>query len=64
MLAVLVILLGVALEIVKANGWFIVPNVAIYIVFGIGMILVTVSVVSWIAAKKRFNRMSNSFIRR
>ena len=39
MLAVIVILLGVALEIAKANAWFIVPDFATYIVFGIGLIL-------------------------
>ena len=67
MLAVIVILVGVALEIVKANTWFIVPDMAIYIVFGIGLILAVVTIVSGIVAKKRFNSMSkrvNSFIRR
>lgn len=67
MLAVIVILVGVALEIVKANAWFIVPDMAIYIVFGIGLILAVVTIVSGIVAKKRFNSMSkrvNSFIRR
>lgn len=55
MLAVIVILVGVALEIVKANAWFIVPDMAIYIVFGIGVALVIISVVSQIVAKRRFN---------
>ena len=67
MLAVIVILIGVALEIVKANAWFIVPDIAICIVFGIGLILAVVSIVSGIVARKRFNSMSkrvNSFIRR
>jgi hypothetical protein len=67
MLAVIVILLGVALEIAKANAWFIVPDFATYIVFGIGLILAIVSIVSNIAARKRFNSMSkkvNNFIRR
>ena len=67
MLAVIVILVGVALEIVKANAWFIVPDMAIYIVFGIGLILAVVTIVSGIVAKKRFNSMSkrvNSSIRR
>ena len=67
MLAVVVILVGVALEIVKANAWFIVPDMAIYIVFGIGVVLAFVSIVSGIVARKRFNGVSkrvNSFIRR
>lgn len=67
MLAVIVILVGVALEIVKANAWFVVPDMAIYIVFGIGLILAVVSIVSGIVARKRFNSMSkrvNSFIKR
>ncbi len=67
MLAVIVILLGVALEIVKVNEWFIVPDMAIYIVFGIGLIHATISIVSGIASKRRFNSMServNRFMRR
>lgn len=67
MLAVVVILVGLALEIVKANAWFIVPDMAIYIVFGIGVVLAIVSIVSGIVARKRFNSVSkrvNSFIRR
>lgn len=58
MLGVIVILVGVALEIVKANAWFIVPDMAIYIVFGIGVTLAIVSIISGIAAKRRFNSMS------
>lgn len=58
MLTVIVILVGVALEIVKANAWFIVPDMAVYIVFGISAILLMGSIVSGIAAKKRFNSMS------
>jgi len=67
MLAVIVILLGVALEIAKANAWFIVPDMAIYIVFGIGVALAIASIISGIAAKRRFNstlKRVNSFIRR
>lgn len=67
MLGVIVILVGVALEIVKANAWFIVSDTAIYVVFGIGVVLAIVSIVSGITARKRFNSMSkrvNSFMRR
>ncbi len=58
MLTVIVILVGVALEIVKANSWFIVPDMAIYIVFGIGVALSIVSIVNGVAAKRRFNSIS------
>ncbi len=67
MLAVILILVGVALEIVKANAWFIVPDLAIYLVFGAGVVLAIVSFVSGIAAKRRFDSMSkrvNRFMRR
>lgn len=67
MLAVILILVGVALEIVKANSWFIVPDMAIYIVFGIGVAHAIASIINGIAAKRRFNSTSkrvNSFIRR
>lgn len=58
MMAILVILLGVALEIVKANGWFIVPDIAIYIVFGVGTSLVLITIGSWINAKKTIKKVS------
>ncbi|MBW4846283.1 MAG: hypothetical protein KZY87_11965 [Lachnospiraceae bacterium] len=46
MITVIVILVGIALEIVKANAWFIVPDMAIYIVFGIGGPLGLVNVIN------------------
>lgn len=62
-MAVLVILLGVALEIVKANGWCVVPDAAIYTVFGIGGFLMASAIVNWISVKKMMNKTKNKFNR-
>ncbi len=59
MLAVIVILVGVALEIVKANGWFIVPDIAIYIVFVIGGLLALVNIINWLSARRLINNTRN-----
>jgi len=52
---------------VKVNVWFTVPDMPIYIVFGIGVALSMVSTISLIAAKRKINSMPkrvNGFIRR
>lgn len=43
MIWVLLVLLGVAGEVVKANAWFIVPNLATNVLFGLGITGVIVS---------------------
>lgn len=61
MAAILCILIGVALEIVKANNWFIVPEIASYVMFGIGGLLALINVITWIGAKMSFDKMSKRF---
>jgi len=63
MMALLVILLGVVLEIVKANGWFVVPDAAIYTVFGIGGFLIAGAIVNWFSVKRMINKTKNRFNR-
>lgn len=59
MITVIVILVGIALEIVKANAWFIVPDMAIYIVFGIGGPLGLVNVIDWLSTRRIINKTRN-----
>lgn len=61
MAAILCILIGVALEIVKVNNWFIVPEIASYVMFGIGGLLALINVIIWIGAKMSFDKMSKRF---
>lgn len=61
MVAIICILLGVALEIIKANNWFIVPDVATYVVFGLGGFLALVNVITWIGAKRSVNKVAKRF---
>ena len=58
------ILIGVVLEILKANSILIIPIVAEYIVFGIGGFLFLVQIISWITAKKQISKMQKKFNRR
>lgn len=56
-MGIICILLGIALEVVKANGWFTVPVVAEYVVFGLGALLTLINIISWFSMRnisKRF----------
>ncbi|WP_143322952.1 hypothetical protein [Clostridium sp. HBUAS56010] len=59
-MGIVCILLGVALEVVKANGWFYVPNVAQYVVFGLGALLTLINIVKWFGVRKISNRITNT----
>lgn len=58
------ILIGVVLEILKANSILIIPIVVEYIVFGIGGFLFLVQIISWITARKQISKMQKKFNRR
>ena len=53
---IIFVLLGVAGEIVKANGWFIIPDFITYILFGMAIIMVIISFVNYRSVKKEFKR--------
>ena len=58
------ILIGVVLEILKANSILIIPVVAEYIVFGIGGFLFLVQIISLITARYQISKMQKKFNRR
>lgn len=61
MVAIVCILLGVALEIIKVNNWFIVPDVATYVVFGLGGFLTLINAITWIGAIRSVGRATKRF---
>ena len=57
MLAVILILLGIGAEIVKANAWFIIPEFVSYVLFGIGGVLLLLNIVNWVSAIRKVRRI-------
>lgn len=53
MLAIILILLGIGAEIVKANAWFIMPEFVSYVLFGIGGVLLLMHIVNWFSAIRK-----------
>ena len=61
---IVLIILGVAVEIVKANSWFIIPDICTYVLFGLGGLLAVIQFIIFVYTKKQFNRVSKRIHRR
>lgn len=57
----ILIILGIIAEILKANAILIIPSIVEYILFGLGGFLLLIQIISYFTAKKQFNKMSKSF---
>lgn len=57
----IMLILGIALSISKANEWFIVPDFCIWITFGIAGILFLVWLINLISAKKTIKKINRRF---
>lgn len=64
MVVVVLILLGVVCEIVKANAWFVIPEFVSYILFGLGGIILVINIIGSLIAKRQFNKTSREINKR
>lgn len=64
MVVAILIILGIACEIVKANAWFVIPEFVSYILFGLGGFMFVVNIVSFLIAKSHFNKASKKINKR
>lgn len=60
----ILIILGVVAEILKANAILVIPSIVEYILFGLGGFLLLIQIITYFTAKKQFNKMSKSFGKR
>lgn len=64
MAPLILILLGIACEIVKANMWFVIPEYVSYILFGLGGLMLIVNTINFMIAKSHFNKTSREINKR
>lgn len=61
MLIIILIVLGIIVEIINANAWFIIPNFVSWVFFGLAGILFVVNIITSIIAKHKMKQMKNEF---
>lgn len=59
----ILIILGVVAEILKANAILVIPSIVEYILFGLGSLLLLIQILSWLFARKQFKEQKNRFDR-
>ncbi len=52
----LFLILGIVGLIANANAWFIVPNIVVYVCFGIGVIMFIANIVTFNSINKKIKR--------
>ena len=57
----ILIILGVVAEILKANAILVIPSIAEYILFGLGGLLLLIQIITYFTARKQINKFSKSF---
>lgn len=57
------IILGVVAEVLKANAILIIPNIVEYILFGLGGFLLLIQIANWLFMKKQFKEHKKRFDR-
>lgn len=57
----ILIILGIVAEILKANAILVIPSIVEYILFGFGGFLLLIQIITYFTAKKQFNKISKSF---
>lgn len=57
----ILIILGIVAEVLKANAILVIPSIVEYILFGLGGLLLLIQIIAYFTAKKQFNKMSKSF---
>lgn len=58
MWSIILILLGVAAEIVMANNWFIIPEFVPYILFGLAGLLAVIKFFTFLSVRKQANKIT------
>lgn len=63
MLIIFLIILGVVVEIINANAWFIIPNYVSWIFFGFAGLLFIINIITSLIANHQMKEMNNRFFK-
>lgn len=59
----ILIVLGIVAEVLKANAILVIPSIVEYILFGLGGFLLLIQILNWIFVKKQFKEQKKRFDR-
>lgn len=59
----ILIILGVVAEILKANAILVIPSIVEYILFGLGGLLLLIQILNWMFAREQFKEQKKRFDR-
>lgn len=59
----ILIILGIVAEILKANAILVIPSIVEYILFGLGGLLFLIQIANWLFVKKQFKEQKKRFDR-
>lgn len=59
----ILIILGVVAEVLKANAILVIPSIVEYILFGLGGLLLLIQILNWMFARKQFKEQKKRFDR-
>ena len=57
----ILIILGIVSEILKANAILVIPSIVEYILFGLGGLLLLIQIISYFTARKTIKKVSKGF---
>lgn len=56
-MSIILILLGIACEVVKANAWIMIPDFVSYVLFGLAGLMIIIEIISWIDIKRQHSKL-------
>ena len=61
MVVIVLILLGIVVEIINANAWFIIPDFVSWILFGLAGLGIVFNIINYFVVKKQMKKMNDRF---
>lgn len=58
---VALVLAGIALSIVQANNWFVIPSFCLYLVFGLAAVMAVSNIITYVKSMRAINKARSRF---
>lgn len=63
-MSIILILLGIVCEVVKANAWAMIPDFVSYVLFGLAGLMIIIEIISWIDIKRQHSKLVDKIIKK